>query len=92
MVPFNPRVDEFRVHDAGLFDTGFGREPGKPPTARGVLDVRSQEVPFVLEHGQIIGRLVFERLTGPPPEGYGEGLSSNYQRQRPKLSKHFRSS
>jgi dCTP deaminase len=90
MVPFNPLVGEFRVHYAGFFDPGFGYEPGKPPSARGVLEVRSREVPFILDHGQIIGRLVFERLTDPPPEGYGEGLGSNYQRQGLKLSKHFR--
>ena len=90
MVPFNPLVGEFRVHYAGFFDPGFGFEPGKPPSARGVLEVRSREVPFILEHGQVIGRLVFERLTDPPPEGYGEGLGSNYQRQGLKLSKHFR--
>jgi len=91
MVPFNPLVGEFRVHYAGFFDPGFGYEPGKPPSARGVLEVRSREVPFILEHGQVIGRLVFERLTDPPPQGYGEGLGSNYQRQGLKLSKHFRS-
>jgi dCTP deaminase len=90
MVPFDPLVGEFRVHYAGFFDPGFGYEPGKPPSARGVLEVRSREVPFILEHGQIIGRLVFERLTDPPPTGYGEGLGSNYQRQGLKLSKHFK--
>jgi dCTP deaminase len=90
MVPFNPLVGEFRVHYAGFFDPGFGFEPGKPPSSRGVLEVRSREVPFILEHGQVIGRLIFERLTDPPPEGYGETLGSNYQRQGLKLSKHFR--
>lgn len=90
MVPFNPLVGEFRVHYAGFFDPGFGYDPGKPPTSRGVLEVRSREVPFILEHGQIIGRLVFERLTDPPPHVYGQGIGSNYQRQGLKLSKHFR--
>ncbi|MBI3675098.1 MAG: 2'-deoxycytidine 5'-triphosphate deaminase [Proteobacteria bacterium] len=90
MVPFNPLVGEFRVHYAGFFDPGFGFEPGHPPSARAVLEVRSREVPFILEHGQIIGRLVFERLTDPPPEGYGQGIGSNYQKQGLKLSKHFR--
>ncbi len=90
MVPFNPLVGEFRVHYAGFFDPGFGYERGAPPSARGVLEVRSREVPFILEHGQIIGRLVFERLTDPPPETYGEDLGSNYQRQGLKLSKHFK--
>ena len=90
MVPFNPLVGEFRVHYAGFFDPGFGFETGKPPSARGVLEVRSREVPFILEHGQIVGRLVFERLTDPPPQAYGAGLGSNYQGQDLKLSKHFR--
>ncbi len=90
MVPFNPLVGEFRVHYAGFFDPGFGYDAGKPPTSRAVLEVRSREVPFILEHGQTIGRLVFERLTDPPPEVYGEGMGSNYQRQGLKLSKHFR--
>ena len=73
MVPFNPLVGEFRVHYAGFFDPGFGYEPGKPPQRARVLEVRSREVPFILEHGQIIGRLVFERLTDPPPEGLWRG-------------------
>jgi dCTP deaminase len=90
MVPFNPLVGEFRVHYAGFFDPGFGFEQGQPPQARGVLEVRSREVPFILEHGQIVGRLVFERLTDPPPEVYGQGIGSNYQRQRLRLSKHFK--
>jgi dCTP deaminase len=90
MVPFNPLVGEFRVHYAGFFDPGFGYEAGKPPSARAVLEVRSREVPFILEHGQIVGRLVFERLTDPPPLAYGERLGSNYQRQGLKLSKHFK--
>src|SRR6185312_13583155 len=90
MVPFDPLVGEFRVHYAGFFDPGFGFAPGEPPSARAVLEVRSREVPFILEHGQTVGRLVFERLTDPPPEAYGAGLGSNYQGQDLKLSKHFR--
>ncbi|HEX4303023.1 MAG TPA: 2'-deoxycytidine 5'-triphosphate deaminase [Rhizomicrobium sp.] len=90
MVPFNPLVGEFRVHYAGFFDPGFGFEKGQPPQARGVLEVRSREVPFILEHGQVIGRLVFERLTDPPPEIYGSGIGSNYARQALRLSKHFK--
>ncbi|MDE2182022.1 MAG: 2'-deoxycytidine 5'-triphosphate deaminase [Alphaproteobacteria bacterium] len=89
MVAFNPLVGEFRVHYAGFFDPGFGYAAGRPPSARAVLEVRSHEVPFILEHGQIIGRLVFERLTEVPAEAYGEGIGSHYQRQGLKLSKHF---
>ncbi len=90
MMPFNPLVGEFRVHYAGFFDPGFGHEAGHGRGARAVLEVRSREVPFVLEHGQTIGRLVFERLTDTPPQVYGSALGSNYQRQGLKLSKHFR--
>jgi dCTP deaminase len=90
MMPFNPLVGEFRVHYAGFFDPGFGHEAGHGRGARAVLEVRSREVPFVLENGQTIGRLVFERLTDTPPQVYGQALGSNYQRQGLKLSKHFR--
>jgi dCTP deaminase len=90
MVPFNPLVGEFRVHYAGFFDPGFGHDAGAGRGARAVLEVRSREVPFILEHGQIIGRLLFERLTDPPPQVYGQGIGSSYQRQGLKLSKHFR--
>ena len=90
MMPFNPLVGEFRVHYAGFFDPGFGHEAGQGRGARAVLEVRSREVPFVLEDAQIIGRLMFERLTDTPPQVYGNALGSNYQRQGLKLSKHFR--
>lgn len=90
MVPFNPLVGEFRVHYAGFFDPGFGHDTGGGRGSRAVLEVRSREVPFIIEHGQIIGRLVFERLTDPPPEVYGQNLGSHYQKQGLRLSKHFR--
>ena len=90
MVPFNPLVGEFRVHYAGFFDPGFGHSAGGGEGARAVLEVRSHEVPFILEDGQIIGRLVYEPLTEAPRQVYGQGIGSNYQRQGLKLSKHFK--
>jgi len=90
MLPFNPLVGEFRVHYAGFFDPGFGHEAGGGRGARAVLEVRSREVPFILEDGQIIGRLMFERLIESPPAVYGQGIGSNYQQQGLRLSKHFR--
>jgi dCTP deaminase len=90
MVPFNPLVGEFRVHYAGFFDPGFGHSSGHGEGARAVLEVRSHEVPFILEDGQIIGRLVYEALTEAPEQVYGQGIGSNYQRQGLKLSKHFK--
>ena len=90
MVPFNPLVGEFRVHYAGFFDPGFGHQSGGGEGARAVLEVRSHEVPFILEDGQIIGRLIYEPLTETPDQVYGQGIGSNYQRQGLKLSKHFK--
>lgn len=90
MTPFNPLVGEFRVHYAGFFDPGFGHSSGHGEGARAVLEVRSHEVPFILEDGQIIGRLVYEPLTEAPERVYGQGIGSNYQRQGLKLSKHFK--
>jgi len=89
MVAIDPAMGEFRVHYAGFFDPGFGAAPHNRPGARAVLEVRSHEVPFVLEDGQIIGRLVYEKMAEPPQVLYGEGEVSNYQGQGLKLSKHF---
>ena len=90
MVPFNPLVGEFRVHYAGFFDPGFGSREAEGVGSRGVLEVRSHEVPFILEDGQIVGRLVYEELAGTPSRLYGQGIGSSYQRQGLKLSKHFK--
>jgi dCTP deaminase len=90
MVPFDPLVGEFRVHYAGFFDPGFGYAGAGGRGARAVLEVRSREVPFILEDGQTVGRLVFERMLARPDQLYGQGIGSNYQAQSLKLSKHFR--
>lgn len=90
MMPFNPLVGEFRVHYAGFMDPGFGHAAAGGSGARVVLEVRSHTVPFILEHGQTIGRLVYERMTEVPEILYGRELKSNYQGQHLKLSKHFR--
>lgn len=89
MVPIDPAMGEFRVHYAGFFDPGFGFTASGAPGARGVLEVRSHEVPFILEDGQVIGRLVYERLAEEPRLLYGATGTSNYQGQGLKLSKHF---
>lgn len=89
MTPFDPLVGEFRVHYAGFFDPGFGHSAAGGSGSRAVLEVRSHEVPFILEDGQIVGRLVYERMAGAPSRLYGSDLNSNYQAQRLKLSKHF---
>ncbi len=90
MMPFNPLVGEFRVHYAGFLDPGFGHEGAGGAGSRVVLEVRSHKVPFILEDGQIVGRVIYERLTERPDQVYGEGIGSNYQAQGLKLSKHFR--
>ena len=90
MVPFDPLVGEFRVHYAGFFDPGFGYAGAGGRGARAVLEVRSREVPFILEHGQIVGRLVYEKMLERPKSLYGERIGSNYQAQGLKLSKHFK--
>lgn len=91
MAPFLAMVGEFRVHYAGFFDPGFGHDAAGGAGSRGVLEVRCHEAPFVLEHGQVVGRLVYERMTETPTQLYGAGIASNYQGQGLKLSKHFQS-
>ncbi len=90
MMAYDTLMGEFRVHYAGFFDPGFGDPEAGGQGARAVLEVRSFEVPFVIEHGQVVGRLVFEPLTEPAERVYGQALRSHYQQQGLRLSKHFR--
>jgi len=90
MVPYDPSVGEFRIHYAGFFDPGFGYGSSNLRGARAVLEVRSHDVPFLIEHGQDVGRLIYERLLGEPEKIYGTNIGSNYQSQGLKLSKQFR--
>ena len=90
MAPYLAMVGEFRVHYAGFFDPGFGHAPAGGGGARGVLEVRCHEAPFALDHGQVVGRLVYEKMAERPDILYGRDLGSNYQGQGLKLSKHFR--
>jgi dCTP deaminase len=87
MVPYDPSVGEFRIHYAGFFDPGFGCEE---KGTRAVLEVRSHEVPFLLEDGQVVASLIYERLLAPPERLYGAGIGSSYQSQGLALSKHFK--
>jgi len=89
MAPMDAAIGEFRVHYAGFFDPGFGLTAERRPGSRAVLEVRSREVPFLLEDGQFIGRLVYEPMSEAPKALYGDAGLSNYQGQGLKLSKHF---
>jgi dCTP deaminase len=90
MAPYLAMVGEFRVHYAGFFDPGFGHDSAGGTGSRGVLEVRCHEAPFVLEHGQVVGRLVYEKMADAPTQLYGTSIASNYQGQGLKLSKHFK--
>ena len=90
MAPYLAMVGEFRVHYAGFFDPGFGYDAAGGSGSRGVLEVRCHEAPFVLEHGQVVGRLVYEKMSEIPEALYGVDIKSNYQGQGLKLSKHFK--
>ena len=90
MLPYDTFVGEFRVHYAGFFDPGFGAPESGGAGSRAVLEVRSHEVPFLIEDGQIVGRLVYERLITRPDKLYGSPIGSSYQRQGLALSKHFK--
>ena len=92
MLPYDTRAGEFRVHYAGFFDPGFGWDPPtkRAGSSRGVLEVRSHEVPFVLEDGQRVGWLRYERMAERPQALYGRDIASNYQGQQLQLAKQFR--
>lgn len=90
MVAYDTMVGEFRVHYAGFFDPGFGHREHGGEGSRAVLEVRPHEVPFMVEDGQLVGKLIYERMTEIPDRLYGQDLGSNYQAQGLRLSKHFR--
>ncbi len=90
MAPYIPMIGEFRVHYAGFFDPGFGYSTDNTQKSRAVLEVRCHDTPFILEHGQKMGELIFEEMLEKPDILYGKTLKSNYQGQGLKLSKHFK--
>ena len=90
MVAYDPSVGEFRIHYAGFFDPGFGYGASDIKGTPAVLEVRSHEVPFLIEDGQIVGRLIYERLLAKPDKIYGVGIGSSYQGQGLALSKQFK--
>ena len=90
MSAYDTRVGEFRAHYAGFFDPGFGMAQLGAGTTRAVLEVRSHDVPFLIEEGQTVCRLVYEPLSETPEVLYGSSESgSNYQAQGLQLAKHF---
>jgi dCTP deaminase len=90
MMAYDPTAGELRTHYAGFFDPGFGYDPGGSRYgSRAALEVRARDVPFMVEDGQPICKLAFERMTERPEKLYGEDVGSNYQGQETMLSKHF---
>ena len=90
MIAYDTLVGEFRVHYAGFFDPGFGYGPANGEGSRAVLEIRSHDVPFILDDGQVVGRLLYERLTAKPDKLYGRDIGSSYQRQGLALAKQFK--
>jgi dCTP deaminase len=90
MVAYDPSMGEFRIHYAGFFDPGFGYGSSDVKGSHAVLEVRSHEVPFLIEDGQIVGRLIYERLLAHSDKIYGMGIGSSYQGQGLALSKQFK--
>jgi dCTP deaminase len=92
MMAIDPSMGEFRIHYAGFFDPGFGYGLEQGKGTRAVLEVRSHDVPFVIEDGQTVGRLEYVRLMEPPDKIYGVNIGSSYQAQELSLSKQFKRS
>ncbi len=86
MIPYDTGIGDFRAHYAGFFDPGFGLSNG----SYAVLEVKTNEVPFLLDDGQTIARIKYEKLNKNSNVVYGKDIKSNYQNQGLKLSKHFK--
>jgi dCTP deaminase len=90
MTAYDPTSGELRTHYAGFFDPGFGYDSGGAfHGSKAALEVRAHDVPFMIEHGQRVCKLTFERMLEPPTVLYGSGASSSYQGQSEALGKHF---
>jgi dCTP deaminase len=90
MLAYDPTAGELRTHYAGFFDPGFGfHRDGAPGGSRAALEVRARDVSFMVEHGQPVCKLAFERMAEEPDVLYGSDVGSNYQGQQTMLSKHF---
>jgi dCTP deaminase len=91
MTAYDPTSGELRTHYAGFFDPGFGYDAASNlKGSRAALEVRAHDVPFMIEHGQQVCKLTFERMICPPTKLYGRDIGSNYQGQLDTLGKHFR--
>ncbi|HEY2397612.1 MAG TPA: 2'-deoxycytidine 5'-triphosphate deaminase [Solirubrobacteraceae bacterium] len=90
MLAYDPTAGELRTHYAGFFDPGFGYSRARDAHgSRAALEVRARDVSFMVEHGQPVSKLAFERMAQEPDVLYGEDIGSNYQGQQTMLSKHF---
>jgi dCTP deaminase len=91
MTAYDPTSGELRTHYAGFFDPGFGFDPaGRFCGSRAALEVRAHDVPFMVENGQAVCKLTFERMLEEPTALYGSGIGSSYQQQEETLSRYFR--
>jgi len=86
MIPYDTGIGDFRVHYAGFFDPGFG----DPLGSYAVLEVKTNELSFMIEDGQTIARIKYEKLNKKTSVLYGLNINSNYQNQKLALSKHFK--
>ena len=84
MVAYDPSIGEFRIHYAGFFDPGFGYGASDVKGSHAVLEVRSHEVPFLIEDGQVVGRLIYERLLAHSDKIYGMGIGFLLSRTGPR--------
>ena len=91
MTAYDPTSGELRTHYAGFFDPGFGFDPGGGfRGSRAALEVRAHDVPFMVENGQAVCKLTFERMLEEPTALYGSGIGSSYRQQEETLSRYFR--
>lgn len=89
LVAFDATKGELRTHYAGFIDSGFGWSgDAQDLGSKLVLEIRTHDVPFLLEHGQPLFRVEFMHNEAQPDVLYG-GRGSHYQGQALRLAKQF---
>ena len=94
MTAYDPTSGELRTHYAGFFDPGLRLStPTAASTGRGPPSrCGPTTCPFMVEHGQPVCKLTFERMLEEPLSLYGSDIGSSYQQQEETLSRYFRRS
>lgn len=91
MVPMDERSGDLRSHYAGFIDPGWGVTQQITTFGRTLtLEVRSFDNGIIIQDGQPIAKVRYERVFGAPDKHYDEKSPTYGNQHGPKLGKQFK--